>query len=153
MPQVQITEEAAALNNAFTPEEAQELAVSLMVNLRVEGEAMASSNDTLLQFASSGARLDELSSAIADAEASGVTTITTYDFDALSLGVDYPFGAQGGPSPAIEASGYMTAVEVAKDGTEIGRRRTPCDILFSMVPDANGGWLTYQASELEGSAA
>ena len=90
---------------------------------------------------------------MADAEATGVTTITTYEFDTLLLRVEYPFGGQGGPSPAIEARGEMTTIEVAKDGTEIDRRRTPCDILFTMVPDANGGWLTHEASELEDPAA
>ena len=102
LPAVNIDPPVAGLSAGLaTPEGAQDLAATLAWNLRVEAEAVATGDASLLPAIADGERLHELQAVIEEESAGGQRVIPTYTFDSLDLKVVYPGGLQRGAKAGL----------------------------------------------------
>jgi hypothetical protein len=138
LPLVTIDPVVAGLGAALaTTEGAQELAATLMWNLEVENEAVATGNPGLLPTVDDGERLLDREAAIA----AGDRTVSSYHFDSLHLEVVFPGGLQRGANAGLVAEGTVEEIELGPDGAEIGRVTKPLATTFSLRQTTSGRWL------------
>jgi hypothetical protein len=142
LPQVAIDDDVAGLSAELaTQAGAQELAAALAFNLQVEAEALRARDASLLTAVAHGRRLDDVTAEI-EAAAGFDIVVPVYDFDTLDLSIVYPGGAQSGANAGLAATGTVTRVTYAPDGTRRGATTEPFETLFSLREISSGRWLT-----------
>ena len=142
LPSVTIDPQVAGLSAALaTQAGAQELAATLAWNLRVEAEAIATGDATLLPAIADGARLNDLEALIGAGAADGERVIPTYTFDSLELKVVFPGGLQRGANAGLSARGVVAEIVRSGSGAELERRERPFAVTFSLRQTTSGRWL------------
>jgi hypothetical protein len=111
--------------------DAQGLAASLARLLRVEDQALLRADPALLTAVDHGSRLEEMTARLADARASGRTTVTEYAPDSLFL-TQKLLGNQSGMGMAFEAAGTQTTSTYDAGGALLDRQRSPYALTFVM---------------------
>jgi hypothetical protein len=111
--------------------DAQGLAVTLARLLRVEGQALLRGEPTLLAAVDHGERLAEMTTRLAEAEATGRTTIIDYAPDTLFL-TQKLLGTQSGMGMAFEAVGTQTTSTYDAAGTPLERQDSAYALTFVM---------------------
>jgi hypothetical protein len=141
LPAVTIDPKVGGLSAALaTPAGAQDLASALAWNLRVEAEAIATGDASLLPAITDGARLHDLE-AVIEANGAGPRTVPEYTFESLDLVIVYPGGFQRGANAGLRARGTVTEVIRDASGAELGRTDRPLATTFSLRPTTAGRWL------------
>jgi hypothetical protein len=139
LPVVSIDPEVAGLSaDLATPEGAQELAATLAWNLRVEAEALATGDASLLSAVDHGQRLEDMKAAVA----AGERVAPTYEFDSLHLLVVFPGGFQSGPNAGLVAEGTVTDVVDDGGGGQVAGPTRPFATTFSLRQMTDSRWLT-----------
>jgi hypothetical protein len=142
LPTVNIDPSVAGLSAGLaTPEGAQELAATLAWNLRVEAEAVATADATLLPAIADGERLHEIQALIEAGAAGGQRVIPTYTFDSLDLRVVFPGGLQRGANAGLAARGTVEEIVRSESGEVLERRERPFAVTFSLRRTTSGRWL------------
>ena len=131
---------------------AQELAATLAWNLRVEAEAIATGDASLLPAIADGERLHEIQAVIESGSAGGQRVIPTYTFDSLDLHVVYPGGLQRGANAGLAARGTVEEVVRSESGEELERRERPFAVTFSLRRTTSGRWLNTDTLPYDTSA-
>jgi Na+-transporting NADH:ubiquinone oxidoreductase subunit NqrB len=138
LPEVTVSEEAAALNAAGDP---GMLAVALAEDLAVEREAMRRADTSLLRSAADGERLLAMERTIQAAATAGRFPVRDYTFDTLHLEVVFTAGPQGGATLALASSGTVEQVTYDAAGVELERDRAPFRTTFLLRPWPGGRWV------------
>ena len=153
LPAVNIDPHVAGLSAGLaTPDGAQELAATLAWNLRVEAEAVATGDASLLPAIADGERLHELQAVIEEGAGGGQRVIPTYTFDSLDLKVVYPGGLQRGANAGLAARGTVEEIVRAESGEELERRERPFAVTFSLRRTTSGRWLNTDTLPYDTSA-
>jgi hypothetical protein len=138
LPVVAVDPKVAALDSHLAGDGAQELAVTLTEILEIEAAAILNGNAELLATVDYGARLATMQERIGGSE----VVIERYSFHSMYLTVVFPFGVQGGASPALIAAAALDEITYTTSGEELGRKQWACDeITFSLAADREGRWL------------
>jgi hypothetical protein len=138
LPEVTVSPDALALSSEVDPDE---LALMLAEDLAVEGEAMLSSDTSLLRAVDDGPRLIEMERKVEVAATLGNLVVDEHSFDSLHLDVVFTDGPQGGASLALVASGTVDQVGYDPNGEEQERLTTELDTTFVMRQGASGRWV------------
>jgi hypothetical protein len=142
LPAVVIDPEVAALSARLaTPAGAQRLAATLAWNFRVEAQALAAADPSLLTAVDHGARLRDLQDRIQRASRA-TRVVPTYVFSALRLMVVYPGGFQTGPNAGFVSQGTLTETTYAASGEKLSETTTALATTFAMREVEPGHWLT-----------
>src|SRR4029079_19656116 len=75
---------------------AQQLMVTLAENLTIENEALRRGDESILTAVDHGDRLVEMQDRLRQASTNGTTTLSSYDFDDVTMSLLVPFGRQTG---------------------------------------------------------
>jgi len=78
---------------------------------------------------------------LAEARASGRTTIARYTFDSVNVVVIAPFGVQTGGSIGLESRGMLTEETYDASGAMVDRRSAPFEQTFAMRRPTGDRWL------------
>jgi hypothetical protein len=120
---------------------AQAIMLSLAENLEVESLALLHAEASLLPAVDHGDRLIEMQGKLAEAKASGMTTITQYRFDAATLALLIPFGRQTGLSLGFDSRGTQIESTYDAGGTLRSQQSSPFALTFVMSRPTGGRWL------------
>ena len=121
----------------------QEMAVVLAENLKIEGQAMANRDSSLLAMADGGDRLLAMLDRVDDAVATGEVVVADYQFESLHAYVAPTEGGQGA-SLGFEASGVIEEVTYNGLGVEQARSTSPFDTIFVLSQVAGDRWLILE---------
>lgn len=141
LPQITFAPIVRELDETLAGPGGQVLAEALALDLAAEAHAMTRHDRALLAAADAGSRLAEMEDRLDGAADSGQTTVSSYRFETLHLMVAWPYGDQGGPAPALEATGIVEEITRGADGDETSRNAAPFALRFSMERAAEGRWL------------
>ena len=131
IPAVAIDTEVTGWNVDRVRADAQGLATTLARLLRVEDQALLGGDHTLLTAVDHGDRLDEMTARLAEASATGRTTLIDYAPDSLFL-TQKLLGRQSGMGMAFEAAGTQTTSTYDADGALLERQQSPYALTFVM---------------------
>ncbi len=149
LPQITFAPIVRELDETLAGPGGQVLAEALALDLAAEAHAMTRRDRALLAAADAGSRLAEMEDRLDQAAALGQTTVSSYTFETLHLMVAWPYGDQGGPAPALEATGTVEEVTWAADGGETSRWVAPFALRFSMERAAGDRWLIVLVEPME----
>jgi hypothetical protein len=131
IPAVSIDPSVTSWNVERVREQAPGLALTLARNLAAENEVLLHGDASLLPAIDHGDRLKELQSDLADARATGRTTIERYHFDSLFLTVKL-LKSQTGLGMAFQATGTKTEETYDANGAIQSRQDAPFASMFVM---------------------
>ncbi|HEX2766932.1 MAG TPA: RnfABCDGE type electron transport complex subunit D [Candidatus Limnocylindria bacterium] len=114
---------------------------TLARNLEIENQALLQRDPALLEAVDHGDRLVEMQERLAEAEVSGETVLTHYDFDAIEVSLIVPFGAQTGMSLGLSGTGTMTVETRDADGNVVSRTDEPFELTFAMRRALGDRWM------------
>ncbi len=120
---------------------AQQLLLTVAENLELENQALLRKDGSILIAIDHGDRLIEMQGRLADAAASGATTIRHYHMDDVSMSLLKPFGKQTGLSIGIHATGTVTEETYGAAGTLRSSTTTPFDQTFVTRRATGDRWL------------
>ena len=127
--------------------------VTLGENLLLENEALLRRDESILSAVDHGDRLAEMQGRYRDAVASGATTVTTYDFDAVQFSIIQPFGVQSGLSLGLDATGTATHRTYDAAGNVTATAGEPFANLFVIRRATGGRWLNVAVLPPKADAA
>jgi Na+-translocating ferredoxin:NAD+ oxidoreductase RnfD subunit len=119
----------------------QDVLVTLAQNLEYENLAVMRGDASILSAIDHGDRLLEMQQRIADAAATGRTTVEHYQFDSVSLRLLIPFGRQDGFSLGLDARGTVVR-ETYEGGKLLSREAAPYGQTFAVRRATGDRWLT-----------
>ena len=126
LPTVTIDRRVRALSASLADQAgAQELAATLLWNLRVEAEAVVTGDASLLPAVTDGQRLQDITDQITTAGPDGPRVASAFTFDGLHLQIVYPGGLQRGANAGLVATGTVVETTYAPDGTRHVEHRAP----------------------------
>jgi hypothetical protein len=131
IPVVTIDPEVTGWNVERVRADAQGLAATLARLLHVEDQALRGADQSLLAAVTHGDRLDEMNARLADAAATGRTTVVDYAPDSLFL-TQKLLGRQSGMGMAFESAGTQTMSTYDADGTLLDQQTSPYALTFVM---------------------
>lgn len=124
---------------------AQEILLALAEDLELENQALLRGDASILLAADHGDRLEDMERRLAEAQASGRTTIARHTFDSVHVVVIAPFGVQTGGSIGLEARGTLTEETYDASGALVDRRSGPFEQTFAMRRPTSDRWLIVGA--------
>jgi hypothetical protein len=131
IPLVAIDPEVTGWNVDRVRADAQGLAATLARLLQVEDQAMRGGDPSILAAVDHGDRLDEMTARLADADATGRTTVIDYAPESLFL-TQKLLGRQSGMGMAFESAGTQTSSTYDAEGTLLDRQTSPYALTFVM---------------------
>jgi hypothetical protein len=141
LPPVTVSQEVVDYDHELAGDGMQAVVVSLAQNLELENQALLERDGSLLAAVDHGDRLDEMQGRLAGATASGATTVSHYDFDAIDVSLLVPFGQQTGLSLGLHGRGTVTQDRFAADGTLEDSRTSAFDQTFAMRQATGDRWM------------
>jgi hypothetical protein len=141
LPAITVHDDVTSFDSTLTPAGLAPVVVTLGQNLELENAALLRRDDALLPQVDHGDRLAEMQRALADARASGSTTIVHYRFDAIDASLLVPFGAQTGLSLGLHGRGTATHETYDANGTLVSSRTEPFDQVFAVRRATGARWL------------
>jgi hypothetical protein len=115
--------------------------VTMAQNLEVENQALLRRDESLLEAVDHGDRLIQMQTALADAHASGTTTIKHYSFTNVDVSLLVPFGKQTGLSLGMHSTGTVTVETYDSAGNLTSTTNQPFDTMFAVRRATGGRWL------------
>jgi hypothetical protein len=115
--------------------------LSLAQNLELENTALLERDAGLLTAVDHGDRLVEMQARLAQATASGTTTVSHYSFDRISVSLLVPFGRQDGLSLGLQATGTRVDEQYDAGGTLQGSRTAPFTLTFATRQATGSRWM------------
>jgi hypothetical protein len=110
MPTVTIEQGVLDWNHEISGAGAQAIVLTLVDNLELENQALLRSDPEILTVVDHGDRLDEMQARLADATATGTTTIRRYRIETINVTLLVPFGKQDGLSLGLQSRGTVTTL-------------------------------------------
>jgi hypothetical protein len=141
LPAITVDEDVTSYDFRLIGPGAEQLVVTLGENLLLENEALLRRDESILSAVDHGDRLAEMQRRYRDAVASGSTTVTTYDFDAVQFSIIQPFGVQSGLSLGLDATGTATHTTYDAAGNVTATASEPFANLFVIRRATGGRWL------------
>ncbi len=141
LPAITVDEDVTSYDFRLIGPGAEQLVVTLGENLLLENEALLRRDESILSAVDHGDRLAEMQGRYRDAVASGSTTVTTYDFDAVQFSIIQPFGVQSGLSLGLDATGTATHTTYDANGNVTATASEPFANLFVIRRATGGRWL------------
>ena len=143
LPTVSVDRRVRALSATLADQAgAQDLAATLLWNLRVEAEAVATGDASLLPAVTDGQRLEDITDQITTDGPDGPRVASAFTFDSLHLQIVYPGGLQRGANAGLVATGTVVETTYVPDGSVTSSAEHPFATTFSMRLTTNGHWLT-----------
>ena len=124
-PAITVGQDVTDFDHTLVGTGAQEVVQTMAENLGLESQALLRRDGAILTAVDHGDRLDEMQGRLADAIASGTTTVDRYDFDTVDMSLLKPFGKQTGLSIGMASKGTMTEETYDAAGKLLASRRGP----------------------------
>ena len=153
LPAITVDEDVTSYDFRLIGPGAEQLVVTLGENLLLENEALLRRDESILSAVDHGDRLAEMQGRYRDAVASGATTVTTYDFDAVQFSIIQPFGVQSGLSLGLDATGTATHTTYDAAGNVTATAGEPFANLFVIRRATGGRWLNVAVLPPKADAA
>jgi hypothetical protein len=141
LPAITVTEDVRSFDHRLDVTGIGDVLVMLGQNLALENQALLNRDAALLEAIDHGDRLVEMRQRLAEAEASGSTTVRRYDIDSVDARLLIPFGAQTGLSLGLDARGTVTEEVYDAAGTLVSRTTSPLEQTFAMRRVTGDRWL------------
>jgi Na+-translocating ferredoxin:NAD+ oxidoreductase RnfD subunit len=141
LPAITVGQDVKDWDNAIDGAGADEIVLTLAENLELESQALLRRDASILPAVDHGDRLDELRARLAQAEATGQTTIQRYRFDAVDMRLITPFGKQSGLSLGLDGTGTMVEETYDADGTLLSSTEAPFAKTFAVRRALGDRWL------------
>ncbi len=140
-PTISVGQDVLDLDHRFAGPAAQQLLLTIAENLELENQALLRRDGAILPAIDHGDRLDEMQARLADAVASGTTTVAHYQIDDVKMSVLRPFGKQTGLTIGLDARGTMTEETYDAAGTLQSSRTSPFEKVFVTRRATGARWL------------
>jgi len=121
------------------------LLVTLAQNLEVENQALLKQDPALLALVSHGARLAQMQAQVAGIPAAGKIVVSHYRFDAVTVRLLVPFGAQTGLSLGFDSTGSVVQQTYDLSGKLLSEQTVPFSQTFALRRATGARWLTVAA--------
>ncbi len=141
LPAITVGQDVLDFDHTMAGANAQEVVKTMAENLELENQALLRRDGTILPAVDHGDRLDEMQARLADAIATGTTTINHYRFDDVSMSLLKPFGKQSGLSIGLSSTGTMTEETYDAAGKLLASRDAPFDRIFVVRRATGDRWL------------
>ena len=141
LPPITVSQEVVDFDHTLAGPEMNSVVVTLAQNLELENQALLRREAAILPAVDHGDRLIEMQGRLADAEATGITILRHYDFDAIDVSLLVPFGRQDGLSLGLRGTGTLTEDTVDSAGNVISRASLPFENTFAMRRATGDRWL------------
>ncbi len=147
LPEVVVGPGMEAVSIDVDGEFSRSLAVNLVENLWIEGEAIRLGDGSFLAGADAANRLVEMQQRVDDAIATGERVVHEYRFESLTLGVADNGGDQLGAALSLAATGTLGVVSYDAFGTEQDRSEAPFAATFIMRQLGGDRWLLVEVRQ------
>jgi hypothetical protein len=141
LPAITVHQDVTDFDSTLTASGLGAVVVVLGQNLELENQALLRRDDALLPQIDHGDRLAQMQGALADARASGRTTIVHYRFDSIDASLLVPFGAQTGLSLGLHGRGSATTETYDANGALVASTNAPFDQVFAVRRATGARWL------------
>ena len=145
-----ITVDVEAWDGSTAAPIAQGILVTLAENLELENQALLRRDPTLLTAVDHGDRLTEMQARLKEAETTGRTVVSHYQFDSVHVVVIAPFGVQTLGSIGFESRGTVTEETYDASGALVDRTTSPFARTFAVRRPTGDRWLNVGDLPLEG---
>lgn len=142
LPTITVHSDVTDFDSTLTATGLGPVVVTLGQNLELENRALRTGDEALLPQVDHGDRLVEMQRALADARATGRTTVVHYRFDTIDASLVVPFGAQTGLSLGLHGRGSATRETYDASGTLVSTSTEPFDRVFAVRRATGARWLT-----------
>jgi Na+-translocating ferredoxin:NAD+ oxidoreductase RnfD subunit len=140
-PTITVAQDVVDWNHEIAGPGIREIVLTLVENLQLEGQALLRADGSILEAVDHGDRLDEMRSRLADAQATGTTTIDRYQIDDVNVVLLVPFGKQDGLSLGLESRGTVTEETYDAAGHRQTRTSSPFEKTFVVRRATGARWL------------
>jgi Na+-translocating ferredoxin:NAD+ oxidoreductase RnfD subunit len=141
LPEITVSQDVIDFDHTLAGAGIQPVLVTLGENLEIENQALLHRDASLLEAVDHGDRLKEMQGLLADAEATGTTTVHHYDFDTVDVSLLVPFGVQTGLSLGFHGTGTVTAETYDANGNLVSTISEPFDQVFAVRRATGDRWL------------
>ena len=141
LPPITVNQEVVDFDHSLAGAEMNTVVVTLAQNLELENQALLRRDESILPLVDHGDRLIEMQGRLADANATGITVLRHYDFDAIDVSLLVPFGRQDGLSLGLRGHGTLTEDTVDASGNLLSRQTLPFENTFAMRRATGARWL------------
>jgi hypothetical protein len=141
LPPITIDQEVIDFDHERAGDGMNEVVVALSQDLALETRALLEGDDELLAAVDHGDRLTEMQARLADARASGETTVEHFTFDEIHVSLLVPFGVQTGLSMGLTGQGTVVTERYDADGTLVDRETGPFHRTFAMRQATGERWM------------
>jgi hypothetical protein len=141
LPAITVHQDVTDFDSTLTATGLGSVVVVLGQNLELENQALLRGDDALLPQVDHGDRLTQMQAALADARATGRTTIVHYRFEAIDASLLVPFGAQTGLSLGLHGRGTATRETYDASGALIASQTEAFDQVFAVRRATGARWL------------
>jgi hypothetical protein len=146
-----ITADVEAWDGTTAGPIAQGILVTLAENLELENQALLRRDPNILTAVDHGDRLKEMQARLQEAEATGRTVVSHYQFDSVHVVVIAPFGVQTGGSLGFQSRGTVTDETYDASGALLDRTTAPFARTFAVRRPTGDRWLNVADLPLETS--
>jgi hypothetical protein len=150
LPEVTVGQDVFDFDHELAGSEMPQVLVTLAQNLELENQALLEGDENILPLVAHGDRLAEMRERLEEAEASGQTVVTHYQFDTVDVSLLEPFGAQTGLSLGLVATGTKVTETYDAEGTLVSSETSAFDVTFSMRRATGDRWLTVAVLPADG---
>lgn len=140
-PTITVDQEVGDFDITLLGPGAQQLVLTLGENLMLENEGLLRADQGILTAVDHGDRLIEMQDRLRTDAATGTTTISSYDFDTVSMSLVVPFGRQNGLSVGLDSRGTVTDETYDASGALQARTTSPFAKMFVIRRATGGRWL------------
>ena len=141
LPPITIDPEVIEFDHERAGDGMHEVVVALSQDLALETRALLERDEQLLAAVDHGDRLDEMLARLDEAEATGMTTVDRYDFDAIHVTLLVPFGQQSGLSLGLTGRGTLVTERYDSGGRLAGSETGPFERTFAMRQATGSRWM------------
>ena len=141
LPTIYVSQDVIDFDHTLAGTGIQQVLVTMAQNLEVENQALLRRDESLLEAVDHGDRLIQMQTALADAQASGTTTVRHYTFDNVDVSLLVPFGKQTGLSLGFHSTGTVAVETYDSAGNLTSTTTEPFDTTFAVRRATGGRWL------------
>ena len=140
-PTITVPQEVGEFDLSLVGPGAQQLVLTLSENLLLEAEALRRGDEEVLLAVDHGDRLEEMQEQLRTGVATGLTTVSNYDIDAVTMSLVIAFGRQSGLSVGLDSVGTVTEETIDASGAVVSRTSSPFAKMFVIRRATGGRWL------------
>jgi Na+-translocating ferredoxin:NAD+ oxidoreductase RnfD subunit len=140
-PDITVEQGVLDWNHEISGAGAQQIVLTLAENLEIESQALLRHDATILNAVDHGDRLDQMTTRLGQAAATGVTVVRRYQIDRVHVTLLVPFGRQDGLSLGLQSHGTVTSDTYDAAGRLKDRVSAPFATTFVMRRATGNRWL------------